>query len=439
MQATSANPSAAQETRRSLLRDLRTWALGAVTLAVTLNRYTFDIAGARIKLEHLVFALLLVLGVIRYLTTLNPPLKKLRIGPLWWVAPYLAVLALSSLLNSPDPPTSIRHTAMLALLATSAVLVYLLADSPARFRLAVRMLICAGILEALFTLFVLALGRFGLSAGTQPGNGFITVPYGTLWEPNILGSFLAASGVLLIALVLTNPRISLALVGCLGLILAALGLSLSRAAWTGLVLGALVVVGLYAWLQKTARLTSNLPWRRSVPRIVLAALGALIFLGVAAPLLFPATFRGIFVRLDFRYYTPEQDPAVQARVSTSTAALDGILNSPLIGHGAGSFAFDHTGEHGEPGWISNLELHILYDSGILGLSTFLAGVAALIWRAWRSLLRQTDKQTMAASIGLLGATAALLIAFQATEGTWLGFSWVYFGLLARAGSLQTDG
>jgi hypothetical protein len=39
------------------------------------------------------------------------------------------------------------------------------------------------------------------------------------------------------------------------------------------------------------------------------------------------------------------------------------------------------------------------------------------------------------TLGLLGAFAALLMAFQVTEGSWLAFPWVYVGLLAGAGNM----
>ncbi len=472
---------------------VRSVALGALLVAVTLGRYSWNIAGYNVKLEHIVIAGVLVATLVaarnlsglkrlirpstcRASSVVRRPSSVVHVGPLLWTLPYLGVLALSSVVNSPDSATSLRHTAMLALVVSGAWLVYHLTDSLDRLRAGVWMLVGLGLLEAIFTYIALVATSFGVPLGTQVGNGGIVVPYGTLWEPNILGSFLAAAGAILLAKVvvsddgrrttddgprttderaLTNKRSPYGLVGGLILILSALGLSLARASWLGFGVGSLTVLFCYVWVQRsshqqsastqhsaiqdegrdTQSLALAVPWQRALRAIALALGGTLLLLGGVAPFAFPNTFQGIFVRLDFRYFRLENDPAVQARVTALQGALDGIVAHPIIGNGAGSYGINHVGEHGEPGWIGNLEVHALYDGGALALSLFFGGLGALVWRAWRAVTSPlTESGARADIIGLLGATAVLLIAFQATEGTWLGYSWVYIGLLARAGS-----
>ncbi|MEP6776404.1 MAG: hypothetical protein ABJA50_12485, partial [Chloroflexota bacterium] len=106
--------------------------------------------------------------------------------------------------------------------------------------------------------------------------------------------------------------------------------------------------------------------------------------------------------------------------------------------GAGSFAVGHEDARGNPGWLSNLEFHVVYDSGLIGLALWFVGIGGMIWAAARKLLRNAESHSMRwVTLGLLGALAALLMAFQVTEGSWLAFPWVYVGLLASAGSMGT--
>jgi O-antigen ligase len=284
----------------------------------------------------------------------------------------------------------------------------------------------------------LAASQFGLTLGTQQGNGKIVVPHGTLWEPNLLGSFLAASGVLLLSFLFveTGRRRQLALTGGLLLILMALSLSLARASWVGFFVGGGVVTLLYFLAGKTR----TRPLRAQLSRALLSGGAAvaltLAFLPTLAPLFFPSTAWGVLVRVNPNWYDPARDPSVQQRVTTTKSALDGIADHPIIGNGAGSYGVTHTGEGGTPGWISNLELHILYDSGIIGLLVFAVGLGLMARRSLRRVLAPSDDlraiDLRPHIIGLLGALAVLLFAFQATEGTWMAFFWVYVGLLASA-------
>src|SRR5207248_9011471 len=94
---------------------------------------------------------------------------------------------------------------------------------------------------------------------------------------------------------------------------------------------------------------------------------------------------GLLARVDLARYDAATDPSVVARVHTAGQALAGIRAHPLLGNGAGSFAAIYQDAQGDPGWIGNLELHLLYDSGALGLLAVLAGLGANLAAAWRTL------------------------------------------------------
>ncbi len=414
---------------------LRLAVIGLLLVAVTLDRYTVMIVGLHVKLEHVMLFVLLgavVWGIAR-------GREQVGIGPLVWIAPFLAVLLLASVLNAPDREASLRHAAMVALVASATWVVYRLVNTPERFRVAVRMLAWLGALEAVVIFAALIATQFGAALGTQPGNGEITVPHGTLWEPNILGSYLAAAAMLLLSRLLgEHDRFrAIWLAGGLALALAAVGLSLARAAWLGTLVGGGVVLACWWWQRKQAGVPAV--WTLGLRFALASALVALLFLVGVAPFAFPSTAKGVWVRIDPRYYTPQRDPSVQLRAAVSSQALEGIRAHPIIGNGAGSFETNHTDEKGAPGWIGNLELHLLYDSGLLGAASVLIGIVATSWLAFLALRRASggSMDVEPEIIGLLGALAVLLVAFQATEGTWLAFTWVYLGLLARAGSFRT--
>ena len=410
-------------------------ALGLLFAAVTLDRYTVTVAGLNVKLEHV--AILALWGAVAWGVLRAGWRPALR--PLAAILLFLAALFLASLLNAPDRVASLRHTALVAVVASGAWLVYWATDTPARLRAAVRLLIALGIVEAGLAFAALMAGWFWIPFGKQPGRGEILVPYGTLWEPNMLGSYLAAAACLLLpTLLVARRRAAGRLAAGWGLVLGALALSLARGAWLGLAAGLLTIAGALWWAHLRRGARRILP-AHNIRLAAAAALAALAFLAVGAPLLFPLTARGLGMRANVAAFNPQTDPSLQVRTTASRQALDGILAHPFLGNGAGSYAADHVGEKGAPGWIANLELHLLYDSGLIGLGALFAGLAWVVWRAGRGLrappVAAIDLRPE--TIGLLGAAAALLVAFQATEGTWLAFTWVYGGLLARAAHLMT--
>ncbi|HST04810.1 MAG TPA: O-antigen ligase family protein [Chloroflexia bacterium] len=414
-------------------------ALVLLLVGASLEQPAFDIGSVTIKPEHLVLSLLWAL--IGWRLVVGGAFPKARL--LLWIIPYVAVLVVASVWNSPDPAVSLRQTVMVGLVASAAWLAYGTADTRDRLMLAVDVLIWLAALEAALIFLSLALAWIGVPFGAQPGRGGIPVPNGTLREPNLLGSYLAAGGILALARLLSSRerRHALATAGALALILTALGLSLARGAWLGFAAGVVLVVAGYVVLR-----VSGSRWAREIKRNVLlgvlAGVLAALFLTVIAPAVFPGTSEGLGNRLNLGAYDPQSDPSVLARVDTVQQAWPNIWVHPVIGHGTGSFGMSHTDEQGSPGWIPNLILHVLYDGGLVGLACWLAGVLGLAWVVGRYVRAVTAKRVSEAPmtkvlppeavLGLVGAVGAILVAFQVTEGSWLSFPWVYLGLLVAA-------
>src|SRR5690349_5797920 len=176
-------------------------AFGTLGAATMLNRYTITVAGFHAKLEHLAILAVLAAFVVYALAGGWRP----RGRPLLWLALYLGVTALASLLNAPERLTAVRLTGLVTLVALGALLVYWCTDTPARFRAAVRIMIGLAGVEAALGFAGLVAAWFNSPLGVQPGRGEILVPFGTMWEPNILGSYLAAGAILTLAALVMAP------------------------------------------------------------------------------------------------------------------------------------------------------------------------------------------------------------------------------------------
>jgi O-antigen ligase len=112
-------------------------------------------------------------------------------------------------------------------------------------------------------------------------------------------------------------------------------------------------------------------------------------------------------------------------------ALRGWLENPVLGWGAGTFGQKYTYLSQDiPAWVGNLELHALYDSGVIGLAGLGTAMLGTVFRAARVAGKVTVESPVNKGViaGLLGACVTLLVAFQATEATWLGYTWYVFGL-----------
>lgn len=410
-------------------------ALAVLLIAAACDHYTVTLAGLHVKPEQVAALAGLALATGYALRTRRVPESR----PLRPFLLFLVILLLASLLNAPDPGVGLRYTALVGLAASTAWLIYWLTDTPARLRAAVGLLIALGGAEAGIVGGSLVAGALGSPGGTQSGVGGVRIPYGTLWEPNLLGSYLAAAGILTLAALLAEPgrRRGRVLAGTLAAILVALVLSLARSALLGFGAGAgLVCAAAWGAARRPGGPLGTGPGAR---RAAVAGLAALVFLAGPAPLLVPQLMQTLLARGNLPALHTQADPSVQVRAEGAGQALAGLVAHPLLGNGAGSFGMGHQDDQGAPGWLSNLELHLWYDSGLLGLGAVVLGLGVVGRAAWRGALRTPGVATdlRAATLGLAGAGVTLLVAYQATEGSWLAFSWVYVGLLARAGRITT--
>jgi O-antigen ligase len=248
-------------------------------------------------------------------------------------------------------------------------------------------------------------------------------------EANVFGSLSGASLVLgfgCLAVSASN-RSRRALIGGLVVLSVACVLSLSRGAWVGCLAG-LAVLFLY-----------RVDIRHRAPAVVMAILVAgtgLVVLGTSSP---PVSARlSTFGDL----LNGQVDGNLQERIYTYAIAVTDWQQHPLFGLGAGSLGQLHDySTQALPAWVGNLEIHALHDAGIVGLGALLfclGGIAFLVHKRWRDAAME-ERALKGVLGGLLGAMVSLIVSFQATEATWLAYSWVFFGLALSGGLIARTG
>lgn len=456
-------------------------ALLVLFLGVVTNRYRFESLPFRPQTEH--FALLFALGVLVWLVLQKR--ARLRFQPSdLLLAAYLGVALVSAILFPPEPRESVQYWARMFL----SVLVYFVARglmSAAQipsYRLVLKALVVLGVLEALFGIVSWFLYPLGLNLGVDeyplgirgPGGilcNFSLTMYGTLWEPNIFGSTLMLVILFGAALFVSNEfatwRKSLGF--ALAIMVAAMGLNASRGAFLALFLG----LGLIVLFVRGMSLGGRLKWAGAAALFLLAVnistqqisnvlmqLPSAPGLAARAPC---AEWIAAGMPRGVEQGDPEVDPAtgpdsdlgavnrmleaqtLASRWVSYRHAWDDFLARPLLGNGPNSFGQKYTTTAHTPGWISNLVLMALHDTGIVGTVILLGWFALLAWRVFRALLKPPPAQSdspraalrtlvLALGIGLL----CLLAAYQVTTMLWFGLMWFLLAALESGTSVLVN-
>lgn len=403
--------------------------LWVLILAASANRYELAIGGLSVYAEYLA---LVVVGALLAVDVLTGR-RRWRWPPtLWPLLAWLVCGLVASLMHAPDTLNSLVLWTKLIIVVSIYLVTVNLAQTRVAQAVSVQMVAGAGV-AAFGLLTVVAWQRFHLDLGVVFKTDGGIVPTGSQWEPNIFGSYCLAVALLALPLsVATQPRRS-ALVSWLALLLGLGGLiaSLTRTAWIGFaVAGAL---GLAAWA-----------WRR--PWLALAAGAGLGLAGLCLV--------AVLGWSDLRFLLPQVDlsssGALAQRLATfANLTTDGNVwvrqqilrhalsvwqEHPWIGWGIGAYSQVYYYPNANAtSWIPNLIVHQLYNTGILGLGSFLLALALAGWRGFQAW-RQAHGRARAMLGGLLLALVGLFVAFQATEASWLAYFWIYLGLLEAAAS-----
>jgi len=410
--------------------------LFALPFLAALNGVPLSIRGSQMRVDQLAACLLcvtLLAAVIHGRRTLRTDATT------WWLAAILAMNAISSVLNSPTLGYSLAQCVNLASAWSLYVLVINFIESPRELALFLRRELQAASIACVVAILAFVLAVVGLNLGGAEVSASaatrLTAAYGafgTLEEPNILGSFAAAHLVLAVALMtarhdpemeLPSPLLLRWVAGTAGM---ALLLSFTRAAWLGAVFGILFAAMLRpSTTERVARRT----------RMVLPAVAVVI---VAVALVFSPGDTGALLRFKLSNLVNLESQTAVVRALVYGLAIDQVTTHPIVGWGTFTFAplvaqgvdFQQF-TNWKNLWIGNYLLLALHDTGVIGLALWCGMLWSIIARALRAIraLRTPAPGASDVTLALTTAVVTMLIPFLATNGFSLGFPWLLIGLL----------
>lgn len=246
--------------------------------------------------------------------------------------------------------------------------------------------------------------------------------YGTMYEPNIFGSysviyFIYALNIVLIKdFSLASRRTFLSL-----LFFSAAGafLSFTRGAWLAAIIAILFSIILIRSRYKQKHLFKNFS-----KYLITACFVLSLFLG------FIISKGFLLYKID--NFLNASSGTGYGRLQTWAVALDDINNHLLLGNGTYSFASIYGKTFYSPShnaWIGNFILTVIHDTGIVGTILFLSFLGSLILPFIKKPKIEINIFN-ANSFSLSMASVAMLIAFFFTTGFSLCYSWIPLGLLS---------
>jgi len=389
-------------------------ALPLLIMATAINRYRFG--GVGLRVEHFVF-----LGVaLAWFIKTRPTRQQFYFSRAdWLLLAYLGAALVSSLLYAPVLTESLKYLALMVFGMALYWVVRALAFKLDALTRGVLTLIGVAVAVSAFGIIAWLLFPFGVNLGVQiysVGTFTTFSPYGTLYDSNTLGMY-AMAAVLLQAALILDPQFArwrIALSAGILVTLVAVALSLTRTAWIGLSVGLFLIV-LFS------------PRRRWA----LALGGAAVVLVLGALVVNSALAGGEESLADFSLARLLTSRSILFRLDAYARAWNDFVASPLLGNGVNTFAQKYTSPAGARDFISNFVLMTLHDTGIVGALLLGAWLLQLGWGTWQAL-RTEQGRARTFLLALAVAYVALLVTYQSVSVFWLGWNWIYLGLLGAA-------
>jgi O-antigen ligase len=414
------------------------WPIGCfllLTIGAAMPRFSATLFGLHVRPEHVATSLAILATVVQaFRGRIQLSLRLMTFD--YWLLGYVGMNFFSSVVTSPQPRMTLRWATLNAIVVIPYFLVRVLVRTDREVWLALRVLLCVGVAEAIYgTIATLANHIAGTTWGVQLGQyGSVPGTYGTQYEANLFGSYTACAAVMFLALFLLSKEQRRMWYGW-GLMFSLLGAFFSLARTVLLALPVPIIVLLWISVKK-----GQFQLRRLLP----VAIGVGLVLAMLSPFVIEyvsARFSAIDVS------EGSVDASTFGRLVQMDIALDDVKSNPVFGTGTASFqllfklsdlgvAVNYADET-DAGWISNTPLRVLHDIGVVGLAIFLVFLTVLAkatYRALRIATHTTKVSMLALSAGLL----LYAVTFQATEATLLTFTWIHFGLLATAAAITLD-
>lgn len=408
--------------------DLRTgWIL--LFVASTLSTFRIDQGNFTIRPEHIVTIWIIVIWLGQLM------LNRVKLHSVPFIYPILALLGmnlLSSFLFSPDAGFSYQNCALLALYMSMFIItVNILSEYQGMLQRIPLLIAVVGVLQAVFGIISIASfnAGFQMLGAHKTYAGIGVAARGGFEEANLLGAFMAVVGLVMFAHIIVNsewnqrgPYLMLGFT----VVMIALMLTFTRAAWVGFMAGAILLVFML-------RPKGNFFSPRALA-IMLIVGCFFVLVGIPLGNYVTGSTGGEQEAFSDRISNlfNFSEGSGEGRAEIQTRAIERWRTSPLLGLGTFSLPAQEAGRSAVGAWIYSSIIQSLHDTGLIGLifmlwiyiGGFVMGVRAFLkvrTRFWRATLA-------GATMGWL----ALTIASQASSFIWLGLPWIYFGFLVTA-------
>ncbi len=392
-----------------------------LVISSALSRFFIPLSWGNLRIEQLVF-LIVILGLaLRFLPKRNVSLRSIKIDQVgalvvFWVLANI----LSSLLYSPDKVASLKICLWLGFSVGIYLLTKNIVGEKLSIQKAVKAILIVGVLEAIYGLAVYSSFLLGKDIGGVQIDPVVFIPkvYGTIWEANIFGAFLVSIALIIFNLLLSKEYTKFKVWLWGGFFLSFLGViaSFTRSAWMILVafLFISLLISIKFFLKRPSLLVS-----------------LVIFISIFAIFL-NTSFLGASIIEDLgRTYFSDYS-TVTFRLIRINLALNEWKTSPLLGLGTNSFGqrYYDPSQKNAPDYLGTLFGQNLYDTGIVGLGLILALIFLQVKKGVKFLKLSSDPKYKVLMKGLLIGFLALIVMYQSTSAFWFGFNWIYLGLMS---------
>jgi hypothetical protein len=422
---------------------LMQWPHGAtigLLVAGTVPRWFVAVSSWNAKPEHVVAAACGGVLLFRICTKTYPWQKLEKLDFL--LLAFLATNYVSSYVFSPDPASTLRWALLQTLAASPFFIVRQLVTTEKQFEQVMVWWLWIGAAEASFgILCYLSNLLFGTTVGITLFFyiGFIPGVHGSLWEPNIFGSYCTCFAVMYLFYYLADERRNTWYMVAFALSTVGLLLSLARQAWVCLIFvgGAVLFYGLRGVKTRPSNTRQTTKFgsapmhrtKRQWTRFAFTAIAVLVAFWIALTAMQGLSDRLLTLSVD----EAAEDPTVVRRAGLLALAVEDIQQHPILGLGSSSFQLLYLGEDDSyqgvgQAWLGSFFFRIVHDTGIIGMTLVGWFIMNLGRRAWRVLLMRTSTSTAVGA--LLAGSIVMLIAYQLTDASTLAFTWIHLGLLS---------
>jgi O-antigen ligase len=394
-------------------------------IAAQLNIFRYDLGPFTFRPEQVILVIVALVWLTYFLS------GKARISATVLDIPIIGLIVtafVSSYLFSPDPSYSYQGLFLqIVYMSMYFYTVYVLLEHRSRLDLTVKLMMLMAAIHALYSLTAFISHFLGINIGGISFSHLITLKLpstsGLFQEANLLGAYVAIMLILFTTHLVTygKEKIASERFLWLGLILLFIATmtSLTRAAWVGVI----IVMVYLPFYSRPVRNVIN-------PRSIAFILAMLMIFAVSFPLVnyvfseSSGTNNAFLGRV--QNLLNFQSSSAAGRTDVQTQGIEEWRSHPFLGNGLLSIGEKNFSNRG---WLFSSMIQSLHDTGLVGAFLMLWIHVVPIVYAFRAAGKARSSIRKANLYGMALGAIVMIVASQASSFFWLGFPWIYLGIL----------